>query len=255
MPLELITIPCLSDNYAYLARDPATGSTALVDIPEAGPILAELDARGWTLDQIFITHHHYDHVDGLKDVLAKHPAKVIGSKADAERLPPLDVAVDEGDEIAIGDIKGTVMDVSGHTINHLAFYFPDGGVVFTADSLMALGCGRVFEGTKAQMWDSMQKFLPLPPETILASGHEYTAANGAFAITVDPDNAALQARVADVQAARAEGRPTVPSTLAEEFATNPYLRPNDPGIQAHLGMQGADPAEVFAEIRTRKDNF
>ena len=255
MPLELITIPCLSDNYAFLAHDPETGTTALFDIPEAGPILAALADKGWSLDQIYITHHHWDHVGGLNEVLSVHKAQVIGAKADYGRLPPLDSMVSEGDTVSIGSVKGTVMDVSGHTINHVAYYFPDGGVVFTADSLMALGCGRVFEGTKPQMWESMQKFLSLPPETIVASGHEYTEANGRFALTVDPENSALISRMEGIARARAEGKPTVPSTMAEELATNPYLRPDDPGIQAHLGMSGASAVDVFTEIRTRKDNF
>ena len=255
MSLELVTIPCLSDNYAFLARDAATGSVALFDIPEAAPILAELDARGWQLDQIFITHHHPDHVDGLAEVLSKHKATVTGCKEDAHRLPSLDVEVSEGDTVQIGSCAGTVIDVSGHTINHIAFHFPTGGVMFTGDSLMALGCGRVFEGTKPQMWNGLKKLINLPPETIVASGHEYTAANGRFALTVDPDNPALIKRMQGIADARAENRPTVPSVLAEELATNPFLRPEDPAIQAHLGMSGADAADVFTEIRTRKDQF
>ncbi len=255
MPLEIVTIPCLSDNYAFLAHDAATGQTALVDAPEPGPILAELDRRGWSLSHVLLTHHHWDHVDGLPGILEKHPAKVIGATADAHRLPPLDLQVSEGDSFEIGGEPVEVLDVSGHTVGHIAFYLPQSAVVFTADSLMALGCGRLFEGTPDQMWASLSKLAALPEDTLVCSGHEYTLSNAKFAVTIDPDNAALQQRVADTNRARAAGEPTVPSTLALEKATNPFLRAADPAIQAHLGMVGADPAAVFAEIRGRKDRF
>ncbi len=255
MALTVETIPCLSDNYAFLAHDATSGETALVDAPEAAPILAALDRLGWKLSHVLLTHHHYDHVDGLPEILASHPAKVVGAAADAHRLPALDLALCEGDTVQIGGEAGHVIDVSGHTVGHIAFHFPDSQVVFTADSLMALGCGRVFEGTKPQMHASLQKLAALPPETLVCSGHEYTAANGRFALSVDPDNPALQARMSDIAARRDKGLPTVPSTLAEELATNPFLRASDPAIQAHLGMTGAPAPEVFAEIRTRKDNF
>ena len=255
MPLEILTIPCLQDNYAFLAHDTASGTTALIDIPEAAPILAALDAKGWSLDLILVTHHHWDHVEGLKDVLAKHPAQVIGNAADKDRLPPLDVALNDGDSLSIGAESGVMFDVSGHTIGHVAFHFPDSKAVFTADSLMAMGCGRVFEGTKPQMWDSLSKFLKLPTDTIIYSGHEYTAANAQFALSVDPDNAALHRRVAQITAARKAGKATVPSLLSDEFSTNPFLRAIDPAFATALGMQGADPVDVFTEVRNRKDTF
>ncbi len=255
MTLQIETIPCLSDNYAYLAHDPATGETAVVDVPEAAPILNALAEKGWRATQVLITHHHADHVQGLSDLLAQHDAKVVGHAADAARLPPLDQSVSEGDTVSIGSETGHVMDVSGHTVGHIAFHFPQSAVVFTADSLMALGCGRVFEGTMPQMWESLSKLASLPPETTVCSGHEYTAANARFALTIDPDNPDLKSRIEAVDAARAQGRPTVPSRLSEELATNPFLRAADPGIQTHLGMTGADAVTVFAEIRTRKDNF
>ncbi len=255
MPLEIVTIPCLSDNYAFLAHDPASGETALIDAPDGPPILTELDARGWTLSHVLLTHHHWDHVDGLAAVLAKQPARVIGAKADAHRLPKLDQAVAEGDTFDIGGEPVEVLDVSGHTIGHVAFYMPQSGAVFTADSLMALGCGRLFEGEPAQMWASLSKLAALPDDTIVCSGHEYTQSNAKFALTIDPDNVALQKRSADIDRARAAGEPTVPSVLALEKATNPFLRATDPVIQARLGMKGADPAAVFAEIRARKDRF
>ncbi|WP_420584727.1 hydroxyacylglutathione hydrolase [Ruegeria sp.] len=255
MPLEIVTIPCLSDNYAFLAHDAASGQTALVDAPEPGPILEALDARAWTLSHVLLTHHHWDHVDGLAGILEKHPAKVIGAAADAYRLPPLDQQVSEGDVFEIGSEPVQVMDVSGHTVGHIAFYMPQSHAVFTADSLMALGCGRLFEGTPAQMWESLSKLAALPDETIVYSGHEYTQSNAKFAITVDPDNPALKQRIADIESARAAGTPTVPSSLALEKATNPFLRAENPEIQAHLSMENAPAADVFAEIRARKDRF
>ena len=255
MPLEIVTIPCLSDNYAFLAHDVSTGETALVDVPEAAPILAELERRGWTLGKVLITHHHGDHGGGLAEVLAVHPAQVVGAAADAHRLPPLDVAVSEGDTVSVGNETGTVIDVSGHTVGHIAFHFPGGPAVFTADSLMALGCGRVFEGRFDQMWDSLSKLAALPPETIVCSGHEYTQTNARFAMTIEPENPALISRSDEVAKARAAGKPTVPSTLAQELETNPFLRAAQPGIKNNLGMSGATDAEVFAEIRRRKDAF
>lgn len=255
MPLEIITIPCLSDNYAFLAHDSGNGQTALIDAPEAAPILAALEGRGWTLSHVLLTHHHWDHVEGLAEILAKHPAKVIGAAADAHRLPPLDQQVAEGDSFEVGGELVEVLDVSGHTVGHIAFYLPQSAVVFTADSLMALGCGRLFEGSPARMWASLNKLAALPDDTLVCSGHEYTQSNAKFAITIDPKNAALKQRIADIDRARAAGEATVPSVLALEKATNPFLRATDPAIQAHLGMENADPVAVFAEIRGRKDRF
>jgi hydroxyacylglutathione hydrolase len=253
MPLEIVTIPCLSDNYTFLAHDPDTGATAVIDVPEVAPIRAALDDRGWTLSDILITHHHDDHIQGVDALRAATGARVTGAEADRHRLPKLDVAVKEGDTVKVGSVAGDVLDVSGHTIGHIAFCFP--GVAFTADSLMALGCGRLFEGDAATMWASLSKLAALPPQTVICSGHEYTAANGAFAVTVDPENADLRARVDAVAQARAAGQPTVPSKLSEELATNPFLRATSPEVKAHLGMDGAPDAEVFAEIRRRKDVF
>lgn len=255
MALELVTIPCLADNYAFLVHDAASGETALIDAPEAAPVLTELDKRGWRLSQVWLTHHHWDHIDGLAGILEQHSAKVIGATADAHRLPPLDQQVGDGDSFEFGGETVEVIDVSGHTVGHIALHMPQSALLFTADSLMALGCGRLFEGTPAQMWASLSKLAPLPPETTVCSGHEYTQSNAKFAVTIEPDNPDLLTRVADIAHARAAGTPTVPSTLALELATNPFLRAAEPGIAANLGMTGADPAAVFAEIRSRKDNF
>lgn len=253
MPLEIVTIPCLKDNYAFLAHDPATGATACVDVPEAAPILAALAQRGWRLAEIFLTHHHWDHIDGVADLVAATGARVTGAAADAHRLPPLDRAVAEGDSVSIGAVAGRVIDVSGHSVGHIALAFP--GAVFTGDSLMALGCGRLFEGTPAQMWDSLSKLAALPPDTLVCSGHEYTQSNARFAMTIEPGNPALISRVGRIEDARSAGGPTVPSVLAEELATNPFLRAHLPEIKAALGMETAGDAAVFAEIRGRKDRF
>lgn len=255
MPLEIVTIPCLNDNYAFLAHDPVSGDTALVDVPEAAPILAALKDRGWTLSHVFLTHHHADHVQGLKEVLSQHRANVVGAAADGHRLPKLHIAVAEGDTVHVGKEVGHVIEVSGHTVGHVAYHFPDSAAVFTADSLMALGCGRLFEGTAPQMWESLNKLAALPDDTLIYSGHEYTRANGAFALTIEPDNPDLISRVDDIAAARSKGEPTVPSSLALEKATNPFLRATVPAVQASVGLSGADPVEVFAEIRARKDRF
>ncbi len=253
MPLELLTIPCLKDNYAFLLHNAATKETLLVDAPDAPPIQAALDAQGWTLTDILLTHHHWDHVDGLEPL--RGSARVIGAAADAHRLPPLDLEVSEGDTVTICGENAQVFDVSGHTVGHIAVYFAQTGVVFTADSLMALGCGRLFEGTPAQMWDSMQKLRALPDDTRVCSGHEYTETNARFALTIEPDNRDLISRVEEITEARAAGQPTVPSDLAVEKRTNPFLRADVPALQTALGLSDTDPAEVFAQVRKKRDSF
>ncbi len=255
MPLEIVTIPCLSDNYAFLLHSDETGDTALIDIPAAAPISAALKERGWNLSDVWITHHHLDHVAGLGDLTEANGAQVTGAAADAHRLPTLSRQVADAEKFDFAGHDVRVMDVSGHTIGHIAFYVPDASAVFTADSLMAMGCGRLFEGTPEQMWQSLTKLAALPPETIVCSGHEYTATNARFAQTVDLDNPALTDRIREIEAKRARGEPTVPSTLAEELATNPFLRATDSGVKAHVGLAQATDAEAFAEIRKRKDIF
>lgn len=257
MPLEIVTLPCLSDNYAYLLHNPQTGETAVVDAPEAAPIADALAARGWTLSDIVLTHHHWDHVQGvdeLKSMLGA-PVRVIGGAADAARLPTLDLAVSEGDIFTLCGDAVQVLDVSGHTVGHVAYYLPATAAALTGDSLMALGCGRLFEGTPEMMWQSLSKLAALPAETTICSGHEYTQANGKFALSIEPDNSALISRCEAVAAARAAGKPTVPSTMSEELATNPFLRASLPHVKQNLGLAGSSDAEVFAEIRRRKDNF
>lgn len=253
MALELVTIPALKDNYAYLVHDAATGQTALVDAPEPGPILQALADRNWTLSEIWLTHHHWDHIDGTAALVAATGARVIGAAADAHRLPPLDLALTGNFSFAGHAVQ--VIDVPGHTVGHVAFHIPAARLAFTADSLMAAGCGRLFEGTADQMHASLQKLAQLPPDTLICSGHEYTTGNIRFALTLEPGNEALISRSRQVETARAAGKPTVPVTLSEELATNPFLRVNSPEIRAKLNLGTAADARVFAEIRSRKDSF
>ncbi|MDU8927290.1 hydroxyacylglutathione hydrolase [Alisedimentitalea sp. MJ-SS2] len=256
MALELVTIPCLSDNYTFLMHCDETGDTAVIDTPESAPIAAELERRGWTLTHVLLTHHHYDHVDGLEELKADYPdAVVVGAAADANRLPPLDIKVKEGDTVTVGIEWVRVLDVSGHTEGHIAYHFPESEMAFTGDSLMALGCGRLFEGTPQQMFDSLTKLAALSPDTLICSGHEYTMSNAKFALSVEPGNAALQARAAETEAMRARGEFTVPSRLQLELDTNPFLRWDSAEIQASVGLPGDDPVAVFAATRAAKDNF
>lgn len=255
MPVEVVTVPCLKDNYAYLVRDEGSGKVAVVDAPEAGPIIAALDQRGWEPEQIWITHHHSDHIDGVEELRDRYGARTVGHVKDRARLPKLDQELSEGETASLGETTAGVVDVSGHTIGHIAFLLEDDRVAFTADSLMALGCGRVFEGTHAMMWESLAKLMRLPKETRIYSGHNYGQANGRFALSIEPGNEALKARVARIEEADAKGEPIVPSTLEEELATNPFLRAAEPSVKQAVGLEDADDAAVFAEVRRRKDAF
>lgn len=248
------TIPCLTDNFAFvIEKSGPGGGVALVDAPEAAPIAAALDDAGLRLDVILLTHHHYDHVDGV-EALRAGGAEVWGAKADAHRLPRLDRALEPGEVDLFGDTLH-VMDVPGHTVGHIAYYLPAARAAYTGDSLMALGCGRLFEGTPKMMWNSLQALRALPAETMIYSGHEYTEANGRFAATVEPGNAALQTRIADVAARRAAGQWTVPERLDVEIATNPFLRADLDDVKTAFGLPGASDLEAFAAIRKAKDTF
>jgi hydroxyacylglutathione hydrolase len=255
MALALLTIPCLTDNYAYLIHNDTTGETTCIDVPEAAPILAALADKGWMLHHILLTHHHDDHIQGVPEMVVATGAKVTGASADAHRLPPLDTQVQEGDTLTICNEACHVIDVSGHSIGHIAFHFPASALVFTADSLMALGCGKLFEGPPEMAYASLLKLAALPGDPLVCSGHEYTASNARFAATLEQDNPALISRIMDVTAKRAKGEATVPSRLSLELATNPYLRAHLPSLKTAVGLPSATDEQVFAAIRARKDRF
>ncbi|SDY74557.1 hydroxyacylglutathione hydrolase [Jannaschia faecimaris] len=247
----MITVPCLSDNYAFIIR--SGDRVAVVDAPDAAPILAALKDHDLQLTDILLTHHHWDHVDGVADLVAATGAQVWGAKADADRLPTLDHPLSPGDEVTLGTETGHVIDVSGHTINHIAYLFD--GIAFTGDSLMAAGCGRLFEGTPEQMYTSLAQFADLPDATLIASGHEYTTSNLTFALSLEPGNPALISRLAEVEGLRSRGQPSVPSTLMAERHTNPFLRAHDPDLKAATGTTGQPDVDTFAAARRAKDAF
>ncbi|MEQ8250839.1 MAG: hydroxyacylglutathione hydrolase [Oceanibaculum nanhaiense] len=253
--LTIHQIPVLSDNYVYLVHAAATGETAVVDPAVAPPVLAALEQKGWRLTHILNTHHHADHTGGNLALKQATGCTIVGPRADAARIPGIDVEVGEGDRYRFGGEEALVFDVPGHTRGHIAYHFADSKALFCGDTLFALGCGRLFEGTPAQMWASLGKFRTLPADTLVYCAHEYTQSNARFALTVDPQNANLKARAAEIDRLRAAGQPTVPSLLGEEVATNPFLRADDTDVAAAVGLAGADPVSVFAEVRKRKDNF
>ena len=253
--LTIHQIPVLSDNYIYLLHDAATGETAVVDPAVAPPVLAALEQKGWRLTHILNTHHHADHTGGNLALKQGTGCTIVGPRADAARIPGINVQVGEGDRYRFGREAAQVFDVPGHTRGHIAFFFPQTKALFCGDTLFALGCGRLFEGTPAQMWASLGKFRALPADTRVYCAHEYTQSNARFALTVDPGNTRLTARAAEIDRLRAAGRPTVPSLLGEEVATNPFLRADQDSVAAAVGLAGADPVSVFAEVRKRKDSF
>ncbi len=253
--LDIRQFPCLSDNYGYLIRDRQTGAVATIDTPDPDAINAALAAEGWRLTHILNTHHHWDHAGGNLALKEQWGCEVIGPKGEAARIPGIDRAVGEGDIVTLGASAAAVIDTPGHTAGHIVYYFAEDGAAFVGDTIFAMGCGRLFEGAPEEMWASLRKIAALPPATKLYCAHEYTQANARFARTVEPDNEALKARAAAVDALRAAGTPTVPTTLAEELATNPFLRAEAPGLRTALGMPKADAVAVFAETRARKDAF
>ncbi len=253
--LDIRQIPVLSDNYVYLVHDEESGETAVVDPAAAAPVLVVLEETGWRLSHILNTHHHPDHVGGNHELVAKTGCTVVGFAGDAARIPDIGVPVREGDEISIGAHSARVFEVPGHTSGHIAYWFGDDRALFCGDTLFALGCGRLFEGTAEQMWHSLLKLRALPDDTQVYCAHEYTQSNARFALSVDPGNEALRRYAARVDALRAEGRATVPSLLGDEKMANPFLRADKSDMKQALGMEGAKDAEVFAGIRARKDNF
>ncbi|WP_370205284.1 hydroxyacylglutathione hydrolase [Pararhodobacter marinus] len=249
MTIEIVR--CLQDNYAYLVHDPATGETTLIDAPEAAPILAALDRLGWSLSRIYITHHHNDHIGAVPELVEKTGAKVYGAEADAPRLPPLDHAFAPGDTLPGG---AEVLHAPGHTIGHVAFHYPDRAALFSADSLMTHGCGRLFEGTPDQMFDTIERFNQLPDQTRILSGHDYAAANLAFAAKYAPDPDALAARQAELPVLAEKNLPTTGTTLESERLLNPYLRCHLPEVAKAAGVPGGSARDVLAAIRRQKDN-
>lgn len=252
--LEFFQFPTLSDNYGVLIHDEDTKETACIDAPDADEVLAALAERGWTLSHILVTHHHYDHVQGIAKLKEKFSCKVIGPADEADKIDTLDETVSDGDRFQFSGHEVQCISTPGHTLGMINFHFPASATVFTGDTLFALGCGRIFEGDPAMMWASLEKLMKLPTETTVYCGHEYTQANAKFALTIDPDNAKLVIRAAKIDALRTEGKPTLPTSIAEELETNPFLRAADPAIRERLGMANASDADVFAEIRKRKDN-
>ncbi len=244
-----------SDNFAVLLHDAASGATAAIDAPDADPIAAALKERGWTLTHIFVTHKHFDHIEGIPALQAAYDCEVIGPEASAAETGMYDRTVKDSDSFEWAGRKVDVIATPGHTLDHVSLHMPEEKLVFVGDTIFSLGCGRVIEGDHPMMWNSLKLLRALPDDTVLYCGHEYTLANGKFALTVDPSNAALKARFAEVETLRAADKPALPTTIAKEQATNPFLRADDPGLMKAVGMEGAKPAAVFAEIRTRKDKF
>ena len=253
--LEIHQVPVLSDNYVYLAHCSETGATGVVDPAVVDPVLAAADRLGWKISHIINTHHHGDHTGGNLEIKAKTGCTIVGPRADQARIPGIDVQVGDGDTYQLGNAVANVFDVPGHTRGHIAYWFEGSDALFCGDTLFVMGCGRLFEGTPAQMVNSLAKFKALPPETRVYCAHEYTQANGRFALSVEPDNADLVNLMKEVDAARERGEPTVPSTIGQELKTNPFLRSDSPDLQRTIGMTGGDYVEVFAETRHRKDVF
>lgn len=253
--LQINMFPCLSDNYGYLVHDRDSKFTAAIDTPEAAKVNAALQDNGWKLTHILNTHHHLDHSGGNLELQKKWGCTIIGSKSDASRIPGIQQQVSDGDSFDLGGHPVRVLDLSGHTQGHIAYYFQNDAILFSGDALFALGCGRLFEGSAEQMWTSLQKVMALPEDTLLYCGHEYTQANAQFALSVEPQNEELVARAEQIDKLRSEGKPTVPSSLALEKRTNPFLRPMSVDLQKTVGLEGAPLVEVFAETRRRKDVF
>jgi hydroxyacylglutathione hydrolase len=253
--LKVHQFACLKDNYGFLAHDEKSGATATIDTPEAARILQEANRLGWRITHILNTHHHADHAGGNLEIKSATGALVIGPARERDKIPGLDIAIGEGDIVHLGESTARVLDVRGHTAGHIAYSFEKDGLAFVGDTLFAMGCGRLFEGTPQDMWGSLSKLMALPAETVLYCAHEYTAANARFALTVDSGNTALRARVQAVEAARAKGEATVPTRVDWELATNPFLRAGDAELARAVGLSGAAPVEVFAKTRRLKDEF
>lgn len=253
--LDVHQFICRSDNYGVIVHDPPTGTTISIDAPDAGAISDQLKKRGWQLTHILTTHHHEDHIAGNLELRQAFGCTIIGPEKEKDKIPGISKTVKGGDVFQIAQRKMKVYDCPGHTAGHVAYHFVDDFLLFAADTLFAMGCGRVFEGTMEEMFHSVNQFSNLQPMTSVYCGHEYTEANAKFALTVEPGNKALQMRAAEVKSLRERGKMTCPTTIGEELKTNPYMRCSSPEIRKVLGMESANDAEVFAELRTRKNNF
>ena len=255
MAIEIEMFACREDNFGVLVHDTEADITLSIDAPDETAINVALARRNWKLDYILTTHKHIDHVEANLALKAKFNCAIYGPEGDEALIPGIDLRVAGGDVLKLGSMDIRVIDTPGHTAACVSFYIPAARAVFTADSLFSLGCGRLFDGTPEMMWASMQRLMALPHDTKIYCGHEYTASNARLALSVDAENADLQARAGQVNLLRAQGKPTLPVTLAQELATNPFLRPHDAAIRAHLGMETATDGEVFAELRARKNSF
>jgi hydroxyacylglutathione hydrolase len=255
MPAETRLFTCLSDNYGVLLHDPESGATASIDAPEAAPIEAALKATGWKLTDILVTHHHHDHTGGIQALKDKYKCRVVAPVAQKAPIPAVDETVREGDKVTVGKLSASVIETPGHTLDHIAYWFHRDKLAFVGDTLFSIGCGRVIEGNPEMMWRSLAKLRDLPNDTEIYCGHEYTIANIRFARTIEPDNQALAAREAQAKLQIAAGEPTVPVTIGNEKLANPFLRADQPEVAATIGMAGKPAAQVFAEMRARKNNF
>jgi hydroxyacylglutathione hydrolase len=253
MAAEIRTFNCLSDNFGYLVHDPATKATASIDAPEAGPIIKALESEGWKLTDILITHHHHDHVGGVAELKQKYGCRVVAPHDKKAAIANVDLRVANGTVVKVGDLLARVVETPGHTLDHVSYVFDAEKALFAADTLFSIGCGRVFEGTHPMMWESLLKLRALPDDFKLYCGHEYTASNVKFALTVDSDNPALKKRAEEVTKLRAENKPTIPVLLGEEKKSNVFLRADDPEVAVKLHMKGASAADVFGELRERKN--
>ena len=254
MAAHVHQFPCLTDNYGVLLQDPETQRTAAVDAPDAAAILAALEETGWALTDVLVTHHHADHTQGLPELRARYPdVRVVGPAAEADKIGGLDVTLREGDHVDVGTLRARVIEVPGHTLGHIAYLFEEDEILFAGDTLFALGCGRPFEAPASVLHHSLMKLARLPGSTEVYCGHEYTLSNARFALTVERGNALLVERAAAIERLRAAKAPTLPTTIALELATNPFLRADEPEVKAALAMPDADPIDVFAELRARKN--
>jgi hydroxyacylglutathione hydrolase len=255
MAAEIKLFACLKDNYGVLIHDPASGATAAIDAPEASPVEAALKATGWKLSDILVTHHHADHTGGIAELKQKHKCRVVAPQAEAAKIPLVDETVREGDKVSVGKLAANVIETPGHTAGHITYWFHGDKVAFAGDTLFSIGCGRVIEGTPEMMWASLKKLRDLPGDTWVYCGHEYTLANIKFAQTIEPDNSALKTRAAEAAKQIAAKQWTIPTTIDEEKAANVFLRADVPSVAAAVGLAGKPAAEVFAEIRARKNKF